>query len=569
MKKKKRNNKIATEQRSFFFEDYEYFDGLSKSRISNLEISFNRISFIFFIFIIVSIIYSFKMIYLGSLQNKSYFVSKSYSKQIKDRHDILDRNGNIITKTITVYDAAINPSLIQNKKKLLINLQLIFPSIDIKKVHKKISYGKYFYIKKRLKDIERKKLWLLGEKSIQLERRQRRIYPHKSLFSHVIGQVDDENYGISGIEKKFDDRLRDSRLPLTLTLDTNLQFLIREELLKANEIFQTKGSAALLMNINNGEILSLISLPDYNLNARVKINDSIYLNKITKGVYELGSVFKTFTIAAGLESKKISPDTLFQNLENKIKCSRFTIAEHDPLPKNLTSSEILIRSSNIGALRIAQMIGLENFKKFLNSLELFNKIEFDLEEVGSPIPFRWGKCKLATASFGHGITTTPLQLARAYSILGNGGYKIKPTLIKNNLNTKFNEKIISSKTSDQINTMLRNVVFKEEGTANFADIEGYEVGGKTGTAMKYNSKEKINTFVALFPSSKPRHVLVVMLDQPQIAPKDYLFVRPDGKEYKNVKRNESGWNTVVTAGKIIEKIGPILAINNLHAFKNF
>ena len=323
------------------------------------------------------------------------------------------------------------------------------------------------------------------------------------------------------------------------------------------------------MNVNNGEVLSLVSLPDFDLNSRKKIDDPIYLNKITKGVYELGSVFKTFTLAAGLNSKKINPDTLFENLESKIKCSKFIITEHDPLPKNLNAEQILIRSSNIGSVRIAQMVGLEKFKKFLNSLELFNRIDFELDEVGTPIPFRWGKCKLATASYGHGITTTPLQLAKAYSIIGNGGYKIKPTLIKKTQDIKFQEQVISNKTSNQLNTILRKVVSNEEGTANFANIEGYEVAGKTGTALKYNSKEKINTFASLFPASNPKYVLVVLLDEPKVAPLNHVFVRPDGKKYKNIKRNESGWNTVIISGKIIERIGPILAIKNLQALRNF
>ena len=560
---------IIPGQQNFYFEDYQFSEDITKSNESRIKISFNRVSFIFFIFVIVAFIYSLKIIYLASIDNENYFVNKSYIKSIKYRQNIIDRNGNIIAKSITISSVAIRPDLISDERKLLINLKIIFPSLITNDIKKKIKNKKFFYIKKRLKDFERYKLWLLGDKSIILEEKQVRIYPHSSLFSHTIGQIDDDNFGISGIEKTLDNYLKDSDSPLILTLDANLQFLIKEELLKGNQIFKTKGSAALLMDVNNGEVLSLISLPDFDLNSRSKIDDPIYLNKITKGVYELGSVFKTFTLAAGLNSKKINPDTLFKNLESKIKCSKFIITEHDPLPKNLNAEQILIRSSNIGSLRIAQMVGLKKFKEFLNSLELFNRIDFELDEIGTPIPFRWGKCKLATASYGHGITTTPLQLAKAYSIIGNGGYKIKPTLIKNNKGIKFQQQVISNKTSNQLNTILRKVVSNEEGTANFANIEGYEVAGKTGTALKYNSKEKINTFVSLFPASNPKYVLVVLLDEPKIAEPDHIFVRPDGKKYKNIKRNEAGWNAVITAGKIIEKIGPILAINNLQTSRNF
>ena len=273
------------------------------------------------------------------------------------------------------------------------------------------------------------------------------------------------------------------------------------------------------MDVENGEILSLISLPDYDLNRRISLNDEIYTNKITLGVYELGSVFKTFTLAAALENKIINPNTIFRNLENSITCDKYTIKEHDKLPKNLSAEQILIRSSNIGAVRIAQKVGIEKYKNFLNTLGLISTINFDLEEIGTPLSFRWGKCKLATASYGHGITTTPLQLAKAYAILGNGGYKIKPSiLIKEKKTIEKRERIISDKTSDAINLILRKVVSLEEGTANFADVEGYEVAGKTGSALKYNSKAKLNTFVSLFPSSRPKYVLLVMLDEPKPAP---------------------------------------------------
>jgi len=567
----RKKNHILPGQKNFYFEDYNYIEDISKSSNDKIHISFNRVSFIFFIFVIAALIYSSKIIYLASVQSDNYFINKPIKFTQKIRQEILDRNGNVLAKNVIIYSAGIRTKLILDKEKLLVNLKIIFPSLDIKKIRKKMNSENFFYLEKRLKESERKKLWSLGDKSIQLESKNSRMYPHRNLFSHVLGQIDEDNFGISGIEKKFDNKLRDSSEPLKLSLDTNLQFLIREELLWASEIFKTKGSAALLMNVNNGEILSFVSLPDYDLNSREKIEDPRYLNKITKGVYELGSVFKTFTLAAALDLKVVSPDTLFKNLESKIKCSKYIISEHDPLPKNLTAEQILIRSSNIGSIRIAQMVGLEKFKKFLNSFELFDRIDFDLEEIGTPHPIKWGKCKLATASYGHGITTTLIQLARAYSILGNGGYKIDPTLIRSNLNKNFNEKIISSTTSKQINSALRKVVFNEEGTANFANIKGYDIAGKTGTALKYGSKDKNNTFVSLFPSSDPKFVLAVLLEEPKLAPKEYIFKRPDGKKYKseNVHRNTSGWNTVVVAGKIIEKIGPILAINNLQASKNY
>ena len=391
------------------------------------------------------------------------------------------------------------------------------------------------------------------------------------MFSHVLGQIDNNNNGVSGIEKFFDYELKKSNDPLKLTVDSDIQFLIREELLKAKEIFKNLGSAAILMNVNNGNILSLISLPDFDLNKRENIQDLNYTNKITKGVYELGSVFKTFTLAAGFDEGIIEPDTEFKNLEKKLICAGHSIEEYDKkMPSNLTAEQILIRSSNIGAVKIAQQIGIEKFKLFLEKIGTLNKIEFDIEEVGQPLNFNWGKCKLATSSFGHGITTTPLQLVKAYSIITNGGYNIKPTLIKKNLKKSYTKKrILNEEVSNKINPILRKVVSTDEGTAHFADVEGYQVGGKTGTADKARyggySKDKINTFVSIFPISKPKYVLLVLLDEPKPS-KEYVYHYRDGRTpYKGNWRNTAGWTSVEITGKIIEKIGPILATKYMEA----
>ena len=523
-------------------------------------------------------IFSIKIIYL-SLSSEKSFYSKNVKKDfLKKRRDIVDRNGSVLATNVTLYDVGVRPKLLKEKEKknLLIKLGLLFPELDLNKIRTKLNKEDFFTIGKRLTPKEKDQFWLMGNKAFVFDPKPHRIYPQKNLFSHILGQTNDANKGISGVEKFFEEDLRKEKkthLPLKLTLDSNLQHLIRTELIKAEENFNNIGSGAILMEVDTGEILSLISLPDYDLNQRTSIKDNIYSNKITLGVYEFGSVFKTFTVAAALENEIIKSNTIFKNLENKITCGKYTISEHDKLPKNLNTEQILVRSSNIGAVRIAQKVGIERYKSFLSSLGLLETINFDLEEIGEPLSFKWGKCKLATSSYGHGITTTPLQLARAYAILGNGGYKIKPSIL-NSYSFNKKEKIISEKTSNTINSMLRKVVSLDEGTANFADIKGYDIGGKTGTAMKYNSNQKLNTFVALFPSKKPKYVLLVILDEPKGAPGFvYDFPPserfPNGYKYTGETRSTSGWNTVVVAGKIIEKIGPILAINNLEASKNF
>ena len=575
MKIKKKKEKT----KSFFFDDSEESDFFFDKKNSNeVRISSNKTAFLFFCFLGLIFIFSIKIIYLSLFSEKNILAKKINNATISNRADIMDRNGIVLARNINIYSAGVRPKLIKDKKNFLINLKILFPKLNYSEISKKLNNDKFFYLKKRLTEDDKTNLWLIGNKALIFEKKQFRIYPQKSLFSHVIGQIDDNNTGISGVEKYFDNKLQKIKFQnqsLNLTLDSNLQYIIRNELIDAQLHFKNVGSAAILMNVENGEILSLVSLPDYDLNKRTSINNDIFSNKITLDVYELGSVFKTFTVAAGLENEVIKSNTIFKNLKNKLTCDKYSITEHDKLPKDMTTEQILVRSSNIGAVRIAQKIGIEKYRNFLNNLDLLNKVNFELEEVGTPLDFKWGKCKLATSSYGHGIATTPLQVARAYAILGNGGYKISPHILKKE--KKFfgkKKQIVSRETSNTINSMLRKVVSLEEGTANFADIQGYEVGGKTGTAVKYNSKAKRNTFVSIFPTSRPKYVLLVMLDEPKPAPNFvYNFPPsekyPKGYKYKGEKRNTAGWNTVVIAGKIIEKIGPILAINNLQASTNF
>ena len=535
-----------------------------KANKSNLNISFNRIAFIFFIFLMICSIYSIKVFYLGFLHSKQKIKNIDQVKT-NFRADIIDYDGNLMAKTVNTLTVGINPDLIINEKKLLINLRMIFPDKDFNEVKKKIKKKKYFRLEKQLSQKQIEKLRFLGDKSIKFEEQITRIYPQQNLFSHILGQIDDRNNGVSGIEKFFDYELRKKAEPLKLTIDTDIQFLIREELLKAKKIFKNIGSAAILMNVNNGHIFSLISLPDFDLNKREDIQDLNYTNKVTKGVYELGSVFKTFTLAAAFDEGIIEPDTEFKNLEKKLICAGHSIEEYDKkMPSKLTAEQILVRSSNIGSIKIAQKLGIEKFKLFLEKIGILNKIEFDIEEVGQPLDFIWGKCKLATSSFGHGITTTPLQLAKAYSIIVNGGYDIKPTLIKKDFKeSDQRNRILKEEVSKKINPILRKVVSTDEGTAHFADVEGYQVAGKTGTADKARyggySKDKINTFVSIFPASKPKYILLVLLDEPKPS-KEYVYHYRDGRSpYKGNWRNTAGWTSVEITGKIIEKIGPILA----------
>jgi len=540
-------------------------DFLYKKSKSNLNITFNRISFIFFIFFIIFFIYSIHLIHLGS--RKAKISEINYTKPISNklyRADIVDRNEKYLVKTINSIDIGISPSKIIDEKKLLLNLKYIFPKKDFYKIKERIKKGNFFYFEKKVSQENYEKLMQLGDKSIEARDNLIRIYPQKNLFSHIIGQIDNDNNGIAGLEKSLDDQLKSIKEPVKLTVDKDIQYLIRNELVKFNKIFDTKGSAAILMDVRNGEIFSLVSLPDFDPNKRENISDKNFINRATKGVYEFGSVFKTFTLAAAFNENIIEPQTEFIDLPKSLTCAGFPIREYDnKIPSNLTAEQILVRSGNIGSVRIAQKVGEKKFKLFLSKLGVLNKINFDIEEVGRPIKFNWGKCPLATASFGHGITTTLLQLIKAYSIVVNGGYSIEPILIKKNKKIK-REKILSDQVSQKILPIMRKIVTTKEGTASLANVKGYEIGGKTGTAQKsiagVYSKKKINSFVSVFPTTKPKFILAVMLDEPKIN-KDYIYHYRDGSniKYKGTPFNTAGWTAVEVTGQIIEKIGPILA----------
>jgi len=567
-KKHKKNKTLNSNQTSFYFEDYLETNQKTK-KVESSNFSQDRIYLLFFLFFSLVVIFSIK-ITLISLTKPEIFKNKNnFSNFTLLRRDVVDRNGVLISRNVKSYHAAVNPNLIKNKANFLIKIRLNFPELSIKEVKKKLNQDRYFYLKKRLDQNDKKKLWSFGEKGIIFEPFQSRIYTHGNLYSHILGQVDYDNFGVSGVEKYFDKKLKNKKLiniPLQLTVDTNIQYIVDEELNKALKSFDASGGGALLMNVNNGEVLSLVSLPNFNINKRQNITDKKYINKITKGVYELGSIFKTFTIALALEKNLVLPETIIKNIPRRIKCSIHEISDVKQFPKDLSVEDILIRSSNIGALMLAQKIGEKDYKSFINATNLLSDSSLQLEEIGSPLSFNWDKCKLETISYGHGITVTPLQATATYAALSNGGNIIKPTLI-NEIKDKNTKKIVSSETSDKINKILRKVVTDKEGTASLADIFGYDVGGKTGTSQMYRNKnENLNTFISIFPSKRPKYALLVMLENPKIAKN--LIYNYRGMKIKGT-RNEAGWNSVYTAGKIIEKIGPILAIKSEEFYKKY
>lgn len=465
------------------------------------------------------------------------------------RADIMDRNGTIIATSLPTVNLYANPKKVKNKARVSQKLAHIIPDLRYEDILRKLERKNSFvYIKRNLTPSQQYQINALGIPGLEFENGEKRVYPHKNLFAQLIGSTNIDNEGISGVEKQLDERLTHSDIPLTLTIDAGLQDTIREELAAAVDKFKAEGAAAILMDVNNGEILSMISLPDYDPNSINNVPERALFNFATKGVYEPGSVLKIFNAALGLESGKVKVGDKFDATQ-PLKLRYNTIKDYRGENRWLDLPEILIYSSNIGSARIALKVGKQEQQKFLDNLGFFKPVSsIEVAEKGVPlVPARWGEETTATIGYGYGISISPLHLVSAFSSVVNGGTYYAPTLIKDNPNTE-SHRTLSFNTSQQMRKLLRGVVV--EGSGKRANIAGYEVAGKTGTAQKlvngrYIDKKVMTSFLATFPVSEPKYALFLMMDEPKALKETWGFVT-------------SGWNTVPTAGKIITAIAPQL-----------
>jgi len=535
-----------------------YFDENIHQKKENKNLD-NRINIIISFFILLSFLTLSKLIFLG-FDKKEFSLKDNYITQELKRRSIVDQNNNLLAYSIKTHDLLIRTKKIKNFNNLNLKLRIKFPEVDLKKI-KNFNKKSFHVIKKNLSPVEYNNALSLGEPSLELVENETRIYPDKNLFSHILGNIDTDQQGVSGIELFLNDEILDKKkinIPIVLSVDQRVQFIIRETLLDSINIFSAKGASAVLMEASSGKILSMVSLPDYNPNDRseLKNKDNLF-NKNSKGLYELGSVFKTFVIANALELKKVTRDKVYKNLPSQVACGKFFIKEYkySKDKKNLSVNDILVESSNIGTIRIIQDSGLETYQNFLEKLEIFDYSGIELPEVSASTKKRWGMCRTLTAGYGHGINTTPLQLTKAYASIINGGNLLAPTLLKNK-KTKIKNKIISKENSKIIKKILRTNVdnnYIRGGSGRKADINGYNVMGKTGTAEKPSnigkgySNEILNVFVSAFDVDENLYVLTVIIDEPKGAPKLWGH-----------NRRESGWNAGYINGQIIKKIGPIL-----------
>ncbi len=500
-----------------------------------------------------------KLILIG-FEKKEFYFANEYKEESLKRRSIVDRNYNLLANNVKTHNLIIRTKKIKNFDNLNLKLRIEFPDIDLEKI-KNFNTRSFHVLKKNLSPTEYNKALNLGEPSIELVRNEIRVYPNKNLFSHIIGNVDTDQQGVSGLELFLNNEILNKEKikdPIILSLDQNIQFIVRETLKEGIKIFNAKGAAAILLNAQNGKILSMTSLPDYDPNNRTQLKNADYLfNKNTKGLYELGSVFKTFAIANAIETNNATRNKLYKNLPSEVICDKHKIKEYRYSKKkqNLTVNDILVESSNIGTIRIIQDSGLKTYQAFLEKLKIFDYSEVELPEVALPNKKRWGKCRTLTAGFGHGINTTPLHLTVAFAAIVNGGNLLRPSLLKNQ-NIEVKSKVISKKNSEVMKKILRTNVDKNyvrSGSGRKADIIGYNVMGKTGTAEKPSkidkgySKEILNIFTSAFEIKEQLFVLTILIDEPK-----------GSKTLWGHNRRESGWNAGYISGQIIKKIGPIL-----------
>ena len=527
----------------------------------------SRINIVISVFLIFFFIISARLFFLGFDKNVNIY-SNTSDKLFYERRDIVDSDNILLAKNTSSYDLILRKNKVKNIDTVLLKVKINFPKLDINSVKSEFKNKEIIILKRNLSPSDYNKVISLGEPSLELSKKEIRVYPQKNLFSHIIGKIDIDNNGISGFEMHHDQELRDKNkilIPIKLSLKANIQYMIHEELNKGVKDFSALGAAAILMQADTGKIISMVSLPDSDGNERKNLKEKKYLSKTTKSLYEMGSVSKTFTIASAIENKVVDKNYLFSDLRQRVYCGKFPIDEYrwDKSKKNLTVEQILVKSSNIGTIEIIKKNGLEKHQEFLENLEIFENPKLEVVELSKPNKNRWGKCNTFTSGFGHGINTTLLQLTRAYASIVNGGELPKATILED---TKIeNKRVISQQTSKLMNDMLRANVDsknKTEGSGRKADINGYYVIGKTGTAQKPSeiekgySKEIVNIFASAFPYPKPKYVLTILIDEPKGAPQIWKH-----------SRREAGWNAVYIAGKIIQKIGPSLAINDLDLVK--
>ncbi|MFY9467970.1 MAG: penicillin-binding protein 2 [Lentibacter algarum] len=489
---------------------------------------------------------------------------------LAQRADIVDRRGRVLATNIETHSLYAQPQEMIEPKRAAKELVKIFPDLDEARLTKDFSgKRKFIWVKKKISPEQLQQVHDIGEPGLLFGPREARLYPNGTLAAHVMGGTSfgregvhaAEVIGTAGVEKQFDEYLRDpanGARPLQLSIDMTVQTAAERVLYGGMRLMGAKGAASILMDIHTGEVISVVSLPDFDPNNRPlppvegDPDDSPLFNRALQGVYELGSTFKVFTIAQAIELQLVNKSTMI-NTRGPLVWGKHKIRDFHDYGKELDVETVLTKSSNIGTARISQMIGAERQREFLGALGMLDTTTIEMPEAsgGKPLlPKNWSEISTMTISYGHGLSATPMHLAAAFSTIANGGRKISPTLLKQD-GPNYGAQVLSPFVAREMNDMLRKVV--TDGTASFGDVAGYSVGGKTGTADKpkarggYYKDKVIASFASVFPTDNPQYVLIVTLDEPEI----YTM---------GENRRSAGWTAVPVAAELINRVAPLLGL---------
>ncbi len=480
------------------------------------------------------------------------------------RPDILDRNGEILATDVRTPSLFGEPHRIIDVDEASELLTAVMTDVDSAELRERLaSKRRFVWLKREITPKQREQIHRLGLPGIGFLPENKRVYPNGAEVSHLIGHVNIDNQGIAGVEKWLDGRgladlhmagLATDRLqkPVELAVDLRVQHALRDELVAARDKFKALAAAAVLTDVRTGEVVAMVSVPDYDPNNPREALDPTRINRLTTAVYEMGSTFKALTLAMALDSGKITLKSSF-DASRPLQYGKFTIHDFHPQSRVLTVPEIFTYSSNIGTARMAVSLGVEHHKAFLKKMGQLDRLRTELPESAEPlVPKRWMELNTVTIAFGHGLSVAPLQAMMAIGALMNGGNLIPPTFLKRSEQDAMAlaTRVIKPETSDKMRYLMRLNV--EKGTATKADVKGYYVGGKTGTSEKvvggrYSKTKVLTAFTAVLPADQPRYALLIMLDEPQPLPETHGFAT-------------SGWNAVPVGGAVISRIAPLLGL---------
>ncbi|MFV1600673.1 MULTISPECIES: peptidoglycan D,D-transpeptidase FtsI family protein [unclassified Phaeobacter] len=488
------------------------------------------------------------------------------------RADIVDRKGRMLATNFETHSLYAQPPQMVDPEGAARRLVEIFPDLELERLLKDFSgKRKFIWIKKKISPEQKQAVHDIGDPGLLFGPREMRLYPNGSLAAHVLGGAGfgkegvsaAEVIGVAGVEKQFDDYLRDPAnggRPLQLSLDLTVQAASERVLFGGMKLMNAKGATSILMDVHTGEVISVVSLPDFDPNDRPRPptsgfdpSDSPLFNRAVQGVYELGSTFKIFTAAQAVDLGLVNSETIIDT-SGPMRIGRFPIGEfHNKNYGKLSVADIIVNSSNRGTGRLALQIGAQRQQDFLRAMGMFDPTPIEIAEAagGKPLkPSKWGELSTVTISYGHGLSTSPMHLAAGYAAIANGGQYVSPTILRQK-GPQLGHRVMSAEAARQARAMLRKVV--TSGTASFGEVPGYQVGGKTGTADKpkprggYYESKVIATFAAMFPAHDPKYVLVVTLDEPSVI--------AHGEE-----RRTAGWTAVPVAGEMIGRIAPLLGL---------